>query len=80
MIKEELDISNGLHNQECCNTHKLFTMAINGDLPFIDACAYIEVTQSHLQQGVNTVVPINISRCQHLTGNFSGLDENLAHI
>ena len=29
------------------------------------ACPYTEVTQNHGQQRVDTVVPINISRCQH---------------
>ena len=30
------------------------------------------LAQSHGQRGVNTVVPINISRCQHRTGDLSG--------
>ena len=30
------------------------------------------VTQSQGQQGANTMVPINIRRCQHRAGNFSG--------
>ena len=29
------------------------------------ACKCIKVTQSHQQQGVITLIPLNISRCQH---------------
>ena len=38
----------------------------------IHACTCTEVTQIHRKLEVNTVAPINISRCQHRTGHFSG--------
>ena len=54
----------GSTQSECYHADQLFIINMYG--------SYHEVTQSDWQRWVNNVVPINISRCQHLTGSFSG--------
>ena len=63
--KGELDMSNDLHNKESNHTHEFFTVTI-ARLPPIAIlpclCSYTE--ERHGQEGVNTMVAINITRCQ----------------